>query len=65
MPATYGYGKKTFVQALARLCKHTAIYLVKHDAKLKLYLPPAAYTCITGTIPCLNSIAALLNQSAT
>lgn len=63
--ATYGYGKRTFVQALARACKYLAKYLVKHDAQLKLYLPPAAYTCITGNIPCLNSIADLLNKSAT
>jgi hypothetical protein len=65
MPTTYGYGKKTFVQGLARACKHIAIYLVKHDKQLKLYLPPAAYTCVVGTIPCLQSIAALLNASAT
>lgn len=64
MPTTYGYGTKTFVQALARLSKRMAIYIVKHDAALKKYLPPAAYTCATGLVPCLQELAALLNKSA-
>lgn len=64
MAATYGYGKKTFVQALARAARHMATYIVKHDKQLKLYLPPAIYTCVVGLVPCLNEIAALKNDSA-
>lgn len=65
MPAPYGYGQKSFIQGLAILCCRIAKYLAKHDATLKKFLPPAAYTCITGTVGCLNSICELKNKSAT
>jgi len=61
---TRGYGKRTYVQALARAAKHMSVYIVKHDRQLRLWLPAAAYTCVTGMVPCLNEIAALGNTSA-
>lgn len=64
MPATYGYGAKTFVQGAALLACKMAKYLAKHDAKLKAFLPPAVYSCITGTVGCLNSLCELRNRSA-
>lgn len=62
--ATFGYGKKTFVQGLAKGCCYLAKYAAKHDAALKKYLPGAAYTCITGMVPCLNTLCELKNKSA-
>jgi hypothetical protein len=62
--ATFGYGKKTFVQALARVCCHLIRYLAKHDATLKKYLPGTVYTCVVGMIPCLTSVCDLINKSA-
>lgn len=64
MPATYGYGVRTFVQGMALLACKLAKYSVKHNAKLQQYLPPAAYSCLTGAIGCLNSLCDLKNRSA-
>ena len=63
MAATYGYGKKTFIQGLARLSCHMAKYIVKYNAKLQKYLPGGAYTCVTSIAGCLNTLCALLNTS--
>lgn len=60
----FGYGKKTFVQGLARACKRLATYITKHDKQLRTYLPPAAYACVVAQVPCLLEIAALANESA-
>ena len=68
MPATYGYGSKTFIQGMARFACKLEAYLVKHDSTLRTYLPGgaggAAYACITSIEPCLLTLCALKNKSA-
>lgn len=64
MPATYGYGARTFVQGAAILACKIAKYLAKHDAKLKQFLPGAVYSCLGGAGACLNSLCELKNRSA-
>jgi len=64
MAATYGYGKKTFVPALAIAAHHMAVYIVKHDKQLKARLSTGVYDCVVGLVPCLNLVAAYRNESA-
>lgn len=61
--ATFGYGPRTFIPTMARIACRMENYLVKHDATLKTYLPPAAYTCVTSIEPCLLTLCALKNKS--
>lgn len=63
MASTFGYGKKTFIQGLARLSCHMAKYIVKYNAKLQTYLPAPAYACLSSIGGCLNTLCNLLNRS--
>jgi hypothetical protein len=62
--ATYGYGKKTFQQGMARIACRLEAYLVKHDATLKKYLPAPAYACLASIEPCLIILCSIKNKSA-
>lgn len=65
MAATFGYGKKTFIQGLARLMCRVAKYLTKYNAKLTSGLAgnAPALACITSIIACANTLCNLLNRS--
>ena len=65
MAAAFGYGKRTFIQGLARLCCRIAKYLVKHNQKLSQYLAgnAPALACLTSIVTCLNTLCNLLNIS--
>ncbi len=59
-----GYGKRTYVQALARLCRTLRLFITKHQSKLETYLPGDTYVCVEGLLPCLLSVEKLLNEYA-
>jgi hypothetical protein len=63
--ATYGYGKKTFIQGLARLSCRAAKYIVKYNRQLTHFLAgnAAALACLTSMATCLNTLCGLLNTS--
>ena len=63
MATSFGYGKKTFIQGLARLSCHLAKYIVKYNKKLQTYLPAPAYTCLASIAGCLTTLCNLLNSS--
>ena len=66
MAATFGYGKRLYVQGLARLCCKMARYIVKHNAKLTTALSgdPTAAACLTSVAACLNTLCNKLNISS-
>lgn len=65
MAATFGYGKKTFIQGLARLACRVAKYITKYNAKLTANLArdSTALACITSIATCMNHLCGLLNRS--
>lgn len=65
MATSFGYGKKTFIQGLARLMCRVAKYLTKYNAKLTANLAgePAAVACLTSIVACANTLCNLLNRS--
>lgn len=66
MASTFGYGKRTYIQGLARLACHVAKYLTKYNAKLTASLAgdSTATACITSIVTCMNHLCGLLNKSA-
>lgn len=64
MAATFGYGKKTFIQGLARLSCRMAKYIAKYQPTLNKYLSGAALACISSMITCLNTLCGLINKSS-
>jgi phage gp36-like protein len=65
MAATFGYGKRLFVQGLARICCKIARYLVKHNAKLTTALAgnADATACLASLLSCAVTLCNLLNVS--
>lgn len=65
MAVTYGYGKKTFIQGLARLMCRLAKYLAKYNRQLTANLAgnPTALACISSIVTCANVLCGLLNKS--
>lgn len=61
--STFGYGKKTYIQALAKLACHMSVYIAKHNATLQRYLPGSAYTCLSSIASCLTALCNLKNTS--
>jgi len=59
-----GYGSRTYVQALARLCRKLRLYITKHQSKLEAVLPGDTYVCVTGMLDCLLAVEKLLNEYA-
>lgn len=65
MASTFGYGPRTFIQGLARLCCRMAKYLTKYNAKLVSNLAgdATAVACLTSIVTCLNHLCSLKNTS--
>lgn len=65
MAATFGYGKKTYIQGFARLCCRLAKYLTKYNARLTANLAgdSTSAACLVSLISCLNHLCGLLNRS--
>lgn len=63
MAATFGYGKKTFIQGLARVCCRLNKYITKYAPTLQKYLTAAQYNCVTSLTACLTTLCNLINKS--
>ena len=65
MATTFGYGKKTFIQGLARIACRIAKYLVKYNGKLTTNLAgdSTAIACLSSMLTCANHLCGLLNKS--
>ena len=66
MASTFGYGKRTYIQGLARIACRVAKYLTKYNAKLTTSLAgdSTAITCLKSIVDCMNHLCGLLNKSA-
>lgn len=63
MAATFGYGKKTFIQGLARVACRVSKYITKYNKTLQKFLPAGAYACLATIGPCLTTLCNLLDVS--